>query len=191
MDKALAADLRLMDRTEFRSDRATCMMSAGQCDEGKKEYRAALAAADVKRELQDFQLDRDTRNLANKVCPSGTADDHADFLLRARREIVAAEAVKDGKRCEAIIKDVVKRSKALTKEGNKDRPDFDIREQGSAAAGNSYDPAAICVAKSTKRCKDGLRILALQCENVEGDFCKKAVTGNWQGTVERMKLDCK
>jgi hypothetical protein len=192
MDKALAADLRLLDRTEFRRDRATCMMSAGQCDEGKKEYRAALATADTKRELEDWQLDRDTRDLSNKVCPAATATDHADFLLRARREIVAAERAKDGKRCEALIKGVVERSKALQKEGDRDRPDFDIRGQAHSAAGNSYDPAALCVAKATKRCKEGLRVLAMQCETVQNnDFCKQAVVTNWQGTVERMKLDCK
>jgi hypothetical protein len=191
LDKALAADLRLMDRIDFRTDRATCMMAAGECDAGKKEYRAALAAEDTKRERQDFQLDRETRNRANEVCPSSTATDHADFLVRARREIVAAEKVKDGKRCEALIQQVVKRSKALAKEGEGDPLDADIRSTASSDAGNSYDPAAICVANATKKCSEGLRVLALQCENLEGDFCKKAVEANWPQTVKMLKVDCK
>jgi hypothetical protein len=194
MKEAMTMDLRLMDQHRFRLDHATCSMMAGDCEGGSSDYRAALAAADTKREMKDFQLDRKTREKANQTCPATTATNDADYIIRAYRELKKAVEIPDPKSCESLIDGITKRFIALRKDGTRDKPDFDIRGQAESLAGNAYDPAAQCVVRSTKRCSDGPRILVKQCDalpdNIAG-HCKETVPKNWARTLEYAKLDCK
>jgi hypothetical protein len=163
-------------------------MAAGKCDDGKKDYRAALASADIKRELQDFQLDRETRDASNKHCPSGGTTNDADFVLRADRELQAAAKVNDAKTCITLIDAIAARHRKLDSRG---APDFDVIGRAEARAGNDYDIAALCVAKGTKKCDEGKKQLEKQCARSKFAGCMDAVSGNWARTLERMKLDCR
>lgn len=165
-------------------------MLAGKCDEGTRDFRAAIAAADIKREKQDFQLDRQTREVANHYCPSGTAKEHADFILRADRELRAA-AMNDAGSCEALIQGVKDHSIAMFKEGQ--QKDFDVRGRAEARAGNDYDIAASCVARATKKCASAKKVFELQCETLEGEMvqsCRKAVASSFENKLKSEKLDC-
>src|SRR5262245_795607 len=168
LDRALSQDLRLRDQHDFKLDHAKCEMLAGKCDEGSKAFRGALAASDIKRERTDFQLDRATRDASNEWCPSGTAKNDADFVLRADRELQRAAKVSDGKLCKSLITGIAKHQAALVKTGSNSQADFDIRGRAEARAGNDYDIAAPCVAASTKKCSDGLAVMKLQCSTQEG-----------------------
>ena len=190
MNRALSFDMRLSDNHDFKTERAICVMASGKCDEGKKDFRAALAAADIKREQQDWQLDRDTRKVSNKVCPSGGTTNDADFVLRADRELQAAAKVNDAKSCVMLIDAIASRYDKLTQQ-MKGAPDFDVIGQAQARAGNDYDIAAVCVAKGTKKCADGLKQLEKQCAHSPMQGCKDVVGKSWKNTVERMKLDCR
>jgi hypothetical protein len=194
LKEAMAADLRLMDQHAFRIDHARCSMMAGDCVGGSKDYRAALATADTKREMKDWQLDRKTRDMANATCPAATAKDDADYLIRAHREMKKAAEVSDAKTCERLIAEIGKRRIALHKDGIQGKPDFDIRGSADSLASNTYDPAAICVVSSTKKCKDGERILMKQCDvlpaNIAG-HCRQTIPDNWKRTIEFSKVDCK
>lgn len=194
LDRALGADLRLGDQHDFKFDHAQCEMLAGKCDQGKTDYRAALAAADIKREQSDFQLDRATRDESNEWCPSGTAKDDADFILRADRELQSAAKVADGKTCKSLITGISQHYVAMLKVGINNQPDFDVRSRAEARAGNDYDLAAPCVAASTKKCADGLDVMRLQCSIQQGGMkasCEKAVAASWSKTVADGKIHCK
>ncbi len=191
LEKALAQSLQLRDQHQFKTDHAICTMLAGKCDEGTRDFRAAIAAADIKREKQDFQLDQKTREVANQYCPSGTAKEHADFILRADRELRAAAKVNDGKTCEALIKGIKDHSIAMFKEGQ--QKDFDVRGRAEARAGNDYDIAASCVARATKKCASAKKVLELQCETLEGELvqsCRKAVSASFENKLKSESLEC-
>ncbi|MBX3205733.1 MAG: hypothetical protein KF764_11740 [Labilithrix sp.] len=190
MNRALSFDLRLSDNHTFKTERAICVMAAGKCDEGKKDFRAALAAADIKREQQDWQLDRDTRKMSNRVCPSGGTTNDADFVLRADRELMAAAKVNDAASCVKLIDGIHARYDKLTQQ-LKGAPDFDVIGQAQSRAGNDYDIAAVCVAKGTKKCGEGLKQLQKQCSHSPMQDCKDIVAKSWKNTVERMKIDCR
>jgi hypothetical protein len=189
MNRALTYDMRLGDQHVFKSERAICVMAAGNCEAGKKDFRAALAASDTKREMQDFQLDRDTRAAANEHCPPASATNEADFVLRADRDLKAAAKINDAKTCVALIDQIAARhGKLQTQE--KGAPDFDVIGRALARAGNDYDLAAVCVAKGTKKCGEGLKQLQKQCAHAPSG-CLDIVPKNWKMTLDRMKLDCR
>ena len=91
--------------------------------------------------------------------------------------------------CKTLIAGVTERTPKLDQSSK--NPNFDLDGQASSLAGNSYDPAAICVAQGTKKCADGLGILKSQCKNVKFSGCEDATVKNWASTVTRMHLDCK
>ena len=68
---------------------------------------------------------------------------------------------------------------------------WDLDQRAGALAGNVYDPAAICVAESTKKCAEGLAVLKSQCKNVKISGCEEATTKNWAAQKDRLKIDCK
>lgn len=193
LDKAAAADMRLLDRADFQIDRAVCNMAAGDCEGGKKAYRAALAKQDTKREQQDWQLDLDTRKLGNRVCSSSTAKNDPDYIERAYREIQKAAEVGDGKTCEALAKGIAQRAKRLGENTKPDAADLGMQESAQSLSGNGIHNAAVCVAKATKKCKAGLEIYRLQCSSLPKDLqagCLKVTPDSWDTTHKAMKLDC-
>jgi hypothetical protein len=194
LEKALAADMRLMDRVDFQSDMAICTMRAGDCDKGKAAYRASLAKADTKREMQEFQLQRQVRKMSNNVCPSGTAKNDTDFIERAYREVKDAAKVDDAKTCKSLATAVAKHKASLRKNYKKDAPDWDLQDSASNLASNAILAAAQCAAKATKKCKAGLDLIKLECDALDKAFrdnCIKVAPQSWEATVKAAKIDCK
>lgn len=173
----------------FMEFRALAVMLSGKCEDGKRDYRAVLSMRDRKHERTDFQLDREVAKMGNQVCTAATAVENRDYLTRARREIKAAAAVKDGARCRALIAGVTERMPKLDQTTK--NPNWDLEQQAWQDGSNSYDPAAICVAQATKKCAEGLAVLKSQCKNVKFAGCEDATTKNWKSTLDRMHLDCK
>jgi hypothetical protein len=188
-NKAMGLDSRLRSDFSFKEFRAEAVMLSGKCEDGKRDYRAVLAEQDRKHEKTDFALDRAARKRANEICSAATAIAPGDYITRARREIKAAAAVKDGRRCKALIAGISERTPKLDQSAK--NPNFDLDGQASSDAGNSYDPAAICVAESTKKCAEGLAVLKSQCKNSKFSGCEEATAKNWAGTLARMHIDCK
>jgi hypothetical protein len=197
MDQALSADMQLMDQHQFKIDYALCQMAAGDCDKGSKGYREALAAADIKRQMPDWKLDMETRRKANRTCPSGTANNPPDFVVRAYYEIQQAKEVKDGPRCERLIKDLTKnRAKVSANKPAMDAPSHEqvAHQDASTLGSNAYDPAAECITRSSHKCRDFQRILALQCDVMPANIregCRKAVESNAATSIKTLKIDCK
>jgi hypothetical protein len=188
-NKAMGLDGRLLGNRDFKTFRAEAVMASGKCEDGKKDYRAVLAEADVKHEITDFHLDRAAAKRANELCSAATATIPRDYIVRAHREMKAAAAVKDGARCKALAAGVTERMSKLD-QGPKN-PNFDLDGQAHSLGGNVYDPAAVCVAESTKKCSEGLAVLKSQCKNVSVSACEQAVESNWKSTVDRMHVNCK
>ena len=193
--RALGLDPRLNDDFEFKSMRATCLMRAGKCDDGIRDYRAALAAADIKREKVDRQLDRETRELANKTCPSATAKNDVDFIERAYVEVRAADKARDGATCKAIAAKTYDVSKRMRDAGP---PKGDVGaehdwERAYSSTSNVLLRAAFCAAKGTKKCAEGLAIYRMQYTVVKTPITgwEKAAEQGWARTVEVEKIDCK
>lgn len=178
-------------RPGFMEFRARAVMLSGKCDDGRKDFRAVLATRDRKHEKTDFFLDREVEKVANEVCSSATATVPRDFITRAYRELKAAAKVKDGPRCKALAAGVTERRPKLDESATTNKTAWDLDQRAASLAGNVYDPAAICVAESTKKCAEGLAVLKSQCKNVKISGCEEATTKNWAATKDRLKIDCK
>jgi hypothetical protein len=188
-NRAMGFDSRLMSDLHFQMLRASCMMASGKCEDGKKDFRAALAQEDIKREKKDFQLDAEARHASNELCTSATATNDADFVTRAFRELKGAAAAKDGKRCQQLSDGITEHAKKL--DVSTKNPDWHIAQHARDLAGNSYESAAKCVAETSKKCSDGIAVMLKQCELTPLGGCKDIVKQNWPRTVEIFKIDCK
>jgi hypothetical protein len=195
--RALGLDPRLNDDFAFKVMRATCLMRAGKCDDGTRDYRAALATADYKREKTDRQLDREARETANENCPSATSKSDSDYLSRAYLELKAADKVADGKTCKAIALktyEISKRMHASPPKATSENPmaqmDF---EHGIQDASNILLHASSCVARASHKCSDGQAIYRLQYTVIPKPMAdwEKAADEGWKRTVQATKLDCK
>jgi hypothetical protein len=193
--RAMGLDPRLNDDFAFKTMRATCLMRAGKCDDGVRDYRAALAAADFKREKVDRQLDRETREVANRTCPSATAKNDVDFIERAYVEVRAADKARDGATCKALAQKTYDTSKRMRTAGS---PKGDVGEQmdwerAYSASSNVLLRAASCVAKGTKKCAEGLAVYRMQYTAVPTPISgwEKAAEDGWARTVAAEKIDCK
>jgi hypothetical protein len=155
-DRVMKLKPDMLDNYGAKLSRARCMMRAGKCDQGTIDYRAAIAAQDVKHIDSDEELDKKARDQANRECPSSTAKNDVDFVIRAAREMHAmtwdyelkkAKLV-DGKTCKAKYDDIYKR---VVKFEKTDKEASRARQEGIGA----LDSAAECVARAGK-CNDGL-----------------------------------
>ena len=161
-NRAAGMDPRLMDDADFKLIRATCLMRSGMCDEGTADYRAAVAGADIKRELADWQLDRQVRSYANAKCPSGTAHNDADFIARALIEQKAAVRVNDAATCKDLAIKVYAHEKTLRATSPKTSAEEIERSDTYQLASAVLLHAGQCVAQGTRRCSDGFPVFQLQ-----------------------------
>lgn len=154
-DRALKLNPSAYDNFGAKMTHARCLMRAGKCDLGSVEYRGMLVEQDPKKIKSDEELDKDTREAANRECPSSTAKNDADFVERASREMFAMtydplqQKTKptDAKTCKA------KYDAIFAKVGKLDRKNLDesrARQSGISA----LDRGAECVATAGK-CSDG------------------------------------
>jgi hypothetical protein len=188
--KAVGFDARLVNDNATKKLRARCLMASGKCVDGTRDYRAALAAADTKRELEDWQLDNAARDESNRWCPSAGTTNHADFIARAFRELRAMEKVKDRKGCERLADGLAEHKKAMLAE-MRDMPTAERMksELASNLASNGLLTAARCVAAATGRCSDALSVLLKECKTVETSGCVESVKKGFE--VTRSSYTCK
>ena len=155
-DRVMKLKPDMLDNYGAKISRARCMMRAGKCDEGTKDYRAALAAQDVKHIEGDDELDKKARDQANRECPASTAKNDVDYVLRASREFHAMTwdhelkkgKIVDLKTCKAKYDDIYKR---VVKFEKTDKEASRARQEGIGA----LDAGAECAARAAK-CGDGL-----------------------------------
>jgi hypothetical protein len=179
-NKALGFDMRLNDNDDFKELHAMCEMQAGQCDQGTTDLRATLAAEDTKREKQDWQLDKETREVANEMCPSATAKNDADFVLRAARElktVAAVQPVPDGAKCQSLIDGITQHLKNI-------KPDASFDGHAYSQGTNQYERAASCVVRASGKCADGIAVLQSQCVLVSVGGCRDAAAHSWGVTMQ-------
>jgi hypothetical protein len=186
--KAAGFDRRLVNDRGYKTLRARCLMASGKCEDGKKDYRAALAAADTKRELEDWQLDRNAREEANHYCPSAGTTNHADWIGRAFRELKSLEKVKDAKTCEKLADGLAEHKKAMVAE-MKTLPVAERMhaESMTNVASNGFLSAARCVAAATGKCNDALRVLTKECKAIETSGCEATMKQSFETTKSYYK----
>jgi len=154
-DRALKLNPSQYDNYGAKMTHARCLMRAGKCDQGTTEYRAVLAEQDSKKIKSDEELDKETRQAANRECPSVTAKNDADFVERAAREMFSLtydgeqQKVKpvDAKTCKAKYDAIYSKMSKLDKKN----PDESRARQSGISA---LDRGAECVATAGK-CSDG------------------------------------
>jgi hypothetical protein len=147
-DRAASISAKVVEPSYARRTHAICLMLAGRCDEGSKEYRALLASDDVRRAKDDEELDKETREQANRTCPASTAKNDADYVMRAENEMSFLWKTGDAKSCTAIADAVEARYAGL------DRKD-PFANNAHSRVPQIIDLAAYCVARN-KKCIDGL-----------------------------------
>lgn len=192
LDRALALDPRRGDDVRFVY--ARCQMRAGQCDEGEKTMRELLASQDTKRLKSDAALDAEARNQANMNCPSATAKNDVDFVLRASRELGDAARAKDAQECKAGFEKVMAKVKSADAEARADRQaGRPATSQSPLNSGiSALNAAAKCIAEGDS-CDAGLeyhkRVYCLQLRDMKG--CERIATQNWDTQKQLGHLTCK
>jgi hypothetical protein len=188
LGRALQLDPRQADSPGFRRTHASCLMRAGKCDEGVKEFRQLIASQDDKRIRSDDDLDHEARRVANHECPSATAKNASDFIVRASAEMTRVAAAKDAKACQekfeaiyAKINDADREDKAA-RQANKPGASVGARGPGTSALA----AGAKCVAEATKSCAKGLalhkRQYCVQLRDMNG--CEKIAEENWKTLIK-------
>jgi hypothetical protein len=181
--KAVGFDARLVNDHDTKKLRARCLMASGKCADGTRDYRAALAAADAKRELEDWQLDNAAREESNRYCPAAGTTNHADFIARAYRELKAMEKVGDRKGCERLADGLAEHKKAMLAE-MKSMPTAERMkiESASNLASNGLLTAARCAVAATGKCSDALSVLLKECKIVETSGCAESMKKSFETT---------
>ncbi len=198
VDRILVLDPRWADNPTVPQVRSRCLMRAGRCDEGTKDYRALMAAKDVKRLKSDEDLDEEVRKVANRECPASTAKNDVDFLIRSEHEMRKVASAKDGPECRkrfAIIKKRLAKipEKAAPCKGDKNC--FAERRKQSRArqsALSSLEGASKCIAMA-ESCKAGLPFYTeqykLRLRTVSG--VEKIAAQAWATQIKMGSLKCK
>ncbi len=146
-DRAAKLDPKQLDNYSIKWTRARCMMRAGKCAEGTADLRGIMAAQDDKKIKSDEQLDKDVREAANRECPSSTAKNDEDFLIRNAMEMQEAAKAKDGKACQAKFDVVAPKMAKLDKKDH-------FGQRAHHAGIQAMETGAMCVANA-KTCAAG------------------------------------
>jgi hypothetical protein len=155
LERVMKLNPTMLDNYGGKYTHARCLMRAGKCEQGTKEIRATLAEQDSKKIKDDAKLDEEARDIANRDCPSSTAKNDADFVIRAAREMheltMELETGKykpiDAKSCKSKYDAIFAK---VSKMDKKDPETSKARQQGISA----MDSGAACVARAGK-CADG------------------------------------
>lgn len=194
LDRALALDPRSADDRGLRFTYPRCLMRAGKCEEGTKRQRELMASEDQKRLKTDDALDVEARDVSNQECPSATAKNDIDFVLRASRELSASVQAKDPKECKAGFEKVMSKVKAAddqTREAYKAHKHPTGQHPWNMAT-SALASAASCIAEATS-CAEGLkyhkRAYCLQLRDMKG--CERTATENWKTQLKLGHIKCK
>lgn len=156
--------------------------------------RELLASQDTKRLKSDAALDAEARNQANMNCPSATAKNDVDFVLRASRELGDAARAKDAQECKAGFEKVMAKVKSADAEARADRQaGRPATSQSPLNSGiSALNAAAKCIAEGDS-CDAGLeyhkRVYCLQLRDMKG--CERIATQNWDTQKQLGHLTCK
>lgn len=193
LDKALALDPRNAEDRGLRFTYPRCLMRAGKCDEGMKRERELLASEDPKRILTDANLDSKARNTANMLCPSSTAKNKLDLVLRSGHELSAAARAKNTKECKSGFEKVLGNLKAADEEYKVLRESSGPREvHPPSTMVSTLSEGVKCIAETTT-CAEALpyhkRQYCHQLHDMKG--CEKTAQENWDTMKKLGHLTCK
>lgn len=184
LDRALALDPRTVDNHVLKNDYPRCLMRAGRCDEGTKRLRELFAADDPKRLKSDAQLDAEVYAQANGECPSSTAKNDGDFVVRASRELLDSAAAKDVKECRAGFERVLARTKGAEAQPGAQHP--------RSVAPAALTEAAKAIAAGTS-CSEGFPYYErAYCYQLRGaSECKRVAKDSWETLRKMGQISCK
>jgi hypothetical protein len=190
--KALGIDARQGEHLGYQI--AECTMASGDCEEGTKQIRQVLAARDTNHNRLDADLDREARDAANRECPSSTAKNPTDLVIRTSHELARAEAAGDGQTCRAKFEVIDSKIEEADKEAREHRQN---RDPSTAvwpwnAGTTALAGGAQCIAKATS-CDEGLkyykRYYAKVLHGMKGT--DKIATESWGTMIKLGNLKCK
>ena len=194
MQRAAGLDPRQAENDGFSYTLAQCTMRAGKCDDGKKMIRQVLASRDTNHTRSDQDLDREARDISNRECPSSTATNATDLVLRASREMTDAAKAGDGAACRAKFETIYGKMQDADKEAK------DARAQHQAETGQSpwnmgtmaLESGAQCIAVASS-CDEGLKYHKRYYSTVLRNMSNtdKTATENWQTQIKLGQVKCK
>jgi hypothetical protein len=160
-----------------------CLMRAGRCDEGKKDFRDHLASRDAKRIKTDEMLDKEVSVEANRYCPPSTATNDADFVIRAAREM-GELSHKDGKSCRAKFDEIASR---IVKLDRKNRDHSRARADGRRA----LESGVRCVVKNDG-CAAAFPLYAkfVRIDRPNATDAAEIAKKDWPGFAKRAGAEC-
>ncbi len=190
--RALGIDARQAEHMGYQI--AECTMLSGDCEEGTKQMRAVLASRDTNRTMLDAELDRQARDIANRSCPSSTAKNVVDLVLRTANEMGKAKAAGDGEACRAKFEAIDSKIVEADKDDRASRQD---RKPGTAmppwgAGTGALAAGAECIAKATS-CSEGLKYYKRYYARVLHDMkgTDKIAEQSWGTMMKLGNLKCK
>ena len=134
--------------------RGRCLMAAGQCGEGKKVVRGALAAMDTDRRKPDATLDFETQQMADDFCASAKTGGMApgQAVMTALPQIQMALAQNNADACYKLGTDLANAAAAMDPQTRKNSAYATIPMLAMKAAG--------CVA-TAGRCEDAKKLFSI------------------------------
>jgi len=192
MRRAFGIDARQAEHLGYQL--AECTMASGDCEEGSKEMRAVLAARDTNRNMLDAELDRQTRDIANRECPASTAKNATDLVIRTSNEMHKAVEANDGAACRAKFETIDGKIEEADKEAKDARQTHkkDTAVWPWNVGTMAMASAATCIAKASS-CDDGLkyykRYYAKMLHGVKNT--DKIAEDSWGSMIKLGHVTCK
>jgi hypothetical protein len=157
LGRTAGLDPRQAESPGFRQILAHCTMRSGKCEEGKKAVREVLASQDTNHTRSDKDLDRETRDISNRNCPSSTATNASDFIFRAADEMEVSVKAGDAPACQSKFEAIAAKIADAAREWKEayDNKDRTLSRPGDVAGKSALERGAICIAKG-KGCDAGL-----------------------------------
>jgi hypothetical protein len=194
LQRAAGLDARQAEPAAFRNMLAVCTMSAGRCDEGKTSLRQVLAAQDVNHNRSDADLDRETRDVANRNCPASTATNATDLIIRTSRDMTGASKADDGAQCRAKFETIIGKLDAAEQETRAAQaqrlPATAVHPWNEGTS--SLERGAKCIARASS-CDEGLkyyrRYYSIMLHGMKGT--DQTATESWQRSIGQGDIKCK
>ncbi len=165
LDRATALDPKFETRGNMGMIRAQCEMLAGKCDQGKKRYRVAIAAAAP--QLTPAQIDQSASFQASQLCGSNQGTP-AEKAQRAGQDVYKAIEADDGKACEAA-------ATVLATEIPKMPSDDKDAKRAKITAASSLHNAVNCMAKFNVDCPAASKLYSVYVATMYPDSPQKTV----------------
>jgi hypothetical protein len=159
LDRATALDPKFESRGNMGMIRAQCEMLAGKCDQGKKRYRVAIAAAAP--QLTPAQIDQAASSQAAQLC-GATQGTPAEKAQRAGMDVYKANDADDGNACEAA-------AKVLAEQIPKMPTDDKDAKREKARAEMNLKQAVNCMARLNTDCPTATKLYSVYVSSLYAD----------------------